>query len=84
MLWVFIFGLLIERSKVHIASRNPGRVFAIFFFGGLIGAGLLLAVLPFFAFGLPSERHDYMSIAAATLLVLVATISAFGFAEQAS
>ncbi|WP_382158588.1 hypothetical protein [Hydrogenophaga sp. ANAO-22] len=84
MLWAFFFGLLIVQSKVHIAHRNAGRVFSIFFFGGVIGAGLILAVLPFFAFGLPPEQHDYLSIGAAALFTLIATLSAFGFADQAS
>lgn len=84
MLWAFFLGLLFEQSKVHMACRNSGRVFSIFFFGGLIGAGLLLAVLPFFAFGLPPERHDYLSIGAAATFALIASISAFGLASSAS
>ncbi len=67
MLWAFLFGLLVEQMKPHWHWRNYNglRVFAIFLFGGWIGAGLLLAILPFFAFGLPAETHNYVSITAA-------------------
>ncbi len=82
MLWAFLFGLLVEQIKPHKRSHNNGRVFAIFFFGGWIGVGLLLAVLPFFAFGLPVDRHEYMSITAAVSFGLITTLAAFFVAAE--
>ncbi len=78
MLWAFLFALLVEQIKPHRRSYNHIRIFAIFLFGGWIGAGLLLAILPFFAFGLPAETHNYLSIAAAASFGLISTVAAFG------
>ena len=77
MLWAFLFGMLIEQAKPHTRSGNVGRAFSIFLFGGWIGAGLLLAILPFFAFGIPVESHNYLSITAAVSFGLISTAAAF-------
>lgn len=71
MIWAFLFGLLVEQARPYKLAYRYGTVFAVFFFGGGIAAGLLLAILPFFSFGLPMESHGYMTISAAALFGLV-------------
>lgn len=75
MLWSFLAGLVIHQFSVHSQSyRTKGKAFAAMFVGGWVGGGLLLAVLPFFSFGLAAPHVESISIWAGGSFAVLFTI----------
>lgn len=79
MVWTFVAGLLWRYVSRQAAAFRQGAAAGTLFFGGWIGAGLLLAAIPLFGFGLPQNYVDTISLIGAGLFGLICTIgAAFG------
>lgn len=74
MLWTFMGGALLRHAKAHDDRHDRPRVMATLLFGGWIGAGLLLAALPLFSFGLGPDQRDTISLVAAGTFGAIFTI----------
>lgn len=80
MIVAFMGGSLIRYVVQRAKDGETVMFVAALFFGGWIGGGLLLAVVPLFGFGLPSTQIDLISMVAAGLFAAVLTIlGAFNF-----
>lgn len=80
MIWTFMGGVLVRQAK-HQADttyRYPASVGTLFF-GAWIGAGLLMAALPLFGFGLNQDQKDMISLIGAGSFAIVFTIGAVLF-----
>ncbi len=74
MFSVFFMGGLIKFAKAEADNHNQGLAVAIIFFGGLICACLLLAVLPLFSFGLAVNHQEIVTLCASAAFVLATLI----------
>lgn len=77
MFWVFFMGGLIKFAKVQADGHNQGLAVAIMFFGGLICACLLLAILPMFSFGLAVSHQEIITLCAFGTFALASVFLAF-------
>ena len=79
MLWAFLAGVIAKQFIAHMKSFDKLKAFCVLLIGGLVGAGLLLAAIPLFSFGLPASSTDTLSLWAAGIFLCVFMIGAFGF-----
>lgn len=79
MLWTFIAGLITHQFTLNNDAYRKGKAFMTLFVGAWIGGGLLLAVLPFFSFGLAINQRDLLSLWAAGSFSAVFIVAAFGY-----
>jgi hypothetical protein len=78
MIWTFMGGALIRQAKHRaIGATSYGPAIGTMFFGAWIGAGLLMAAIPLFGFGLNVERMETISLIAAGFFAVVFTIASF-------
>lgn len=75
MICTFMGGVLIRQAK-HQAIGATTLVASVgtLFFGAWIGAGLLMAAIPLFGFGLSVDQMDTISLIAAGLFAVVFSI----------
>lgn len=76
MLWTFLAGLVFHQFSLQRDARRQLNALGTLFVGAWVGGGLLLAVLPFFAFGLPSSSIDTLSLWAAGSFASIFTLAA--------
>jgi hypothetical protein len=75
MIWTFMGGVLVRQAKHQaIGARTLVASVGTLFFGAWIGAGLLMAAIPLFGFGLSVDRMDTISLIAAGLFAVVFSI----------
>jgi hypothetical protein len=77
MFWAFFIGSLVKLVKSQAGYTNQALAASIMFFGGIICAALLLAILPMFAFGLPADQHDLIAMCAAGTFLAFTLLIAF-------
>ena len=82
MLWSFLAGLVFHQFSIHRDAGRQGKALGTMFVGAWVGGGLLLAVLPFFSFGLQASNIDTLSLwvagSFASIFTLVAVAGSFG------
>lgn len=66
MIWAFLFGSQVNLVRRH-APDSGGKRMGLILLTGVIGSGLLLAVLPYFAFGLGEAEQETVAILAGCL-----------------
>jgi LytS/YehU family sensor histidine kinase len=77
MIWCFMAGVLIRQAKHHVVgTRGIGAAVGTLFFGAWIGAGLLMAALPLFGFGLNQAQTDQISLIGAAAFAAVFSVGA--------
>ncbi|MCV2366452.1 hypothetical protein LNV23_23755 [Paucibacter sp. DJ1R-11] len=76
MLWAFLAGLVFHQFSLQRDAGKQGKAVGTLFVGAWVGGGLLLAVLPFFAFGLPASSTDTLSLWAAGSFASIFTLAA--------
>ena len=84
MLWSFLAGLVFHQFSVHRDASRYAKAAGTLFIGAWVGGGLLLAVLPFFSFGLPENSVDFLSLWAGGLFAVVFTLAALAAAYGTS
>jgi hypothetical protein len=62
MLWSFLAGLVLHQFSLQRDAGRQGKALGTLIVGAWVGAGLLLAVLPFFSFGLQASNIDTLSL----------------------
>jgi len=82
MLWSFLAGLVFHQFVIQRDNSRQGKAIGTLFVGAWVGGGLLLAVLPFFSFGLPAGNIETLSLwvagSFATIFTLGAIAGSFG------
>ena len=76
MLWSFLAGLVFHQFSLQRDANRQGRALGTLFVGAWVGGGLLLAVLPFFSFGLEPGSVDTLSLWVAGSFTVVFTLGA--------
>ena len=76
MLWSFLAGLVFHQFVVQRDNGRQGKAIGTLFVGAWVGGGLLLAVLPFFSFGLAAENIDTLSLWVAGSFATIFTVGA--------
>jgi peptidoglycan/LPS O-acetylase OafA/YrhL len=76
MLWAFLAGLVFHQFSLQRDAGKRGKAVGTLFVGAWVGGGLLLAVLPFFSFGLPASNTDTLSLWAAGSFASIFTLAA--------
>lgn len=77
MLWAFLAGLVVHQFTLHRDAGQMGKGFVTLLFGAWVGGGLLLAVLPYFSFGLAVNQKELISLLAAGSFAVLFTVGSF-------
>lgn len=78
MIWAFMGGVLLRQAKHQaLMTHAYGSSIGTLFFGAWIGAGLLMAAIPLFAFGLSRDQMELISFTAAGTFAVAFSIGAF-------